>query len=91
MIKSLENINMRSIWAFSAIVTLLLIATAAKQVYSEENSTLNSVILEGLEQCSDIKNAHCFGVITALDNICQVEYFPACFGEALTPYINQLK
>jgi hypothetical protein len=91
MIKSLENINMRSIWAFSAIVTVLLIATAAKQVYGEEPNTIDEVISEGLEQCSHIKNAHCFGVITALDNICSVEYFSACFGEKWNAYINQLK
>jgi hypothetical protein len=62
MIKSLENINMRSIWAFSAIVTVLLIATAAKQIYGEEPNTIDEVISEGLEQCSHIKTAHCFGV-----------------------------
>ena len=80
MKRRLENINMRSIWVFSAIITLLLIANAAKMVYSD-NSTIDSVISEGLQECYNNYSAYCDGVYHVMDSICQVEYFKSCFGD----------
>src|SRR5688572_12422681 len=91
MIRSLSDINMRSIYAFSAIVTVLLVANAAKVVYGEENSPINSVISEGLQECSQLQSESCLGVMHALNNICSVEYFPACFGESWEPMMDHLK
>ncbi|MDF2736218.1 MAG: hypothetical protein K0S93_74 [Nitrososphaeraceae archaeon] len=82
---------MKSIYAFSAVVTLLLVANAAKMVYSEENSPVNQVISEGLQECSQLQSDSCLGVMHALNNICSVEYFPACFGESWEPMMHELK
>jgi len=91
MVNRLVNINMRSIYVFSAIVTLLLVANMAKMAYSENNTAISSVIQEGLNECGQLQNDNCIAVMMTLNNICQVEYFPACFGAQWEPTMNELK
>lgn len=85
------SLNMRSIWVFSAIITILLIANAAKMVYSETDNNISDVIQEGIDQCGQLQNDACKAVMLTLNNICKVAYFEACFGDQWLPTMEELK
>jgi hypothetical protein len=40
------------------------------------NQNINAVIGEGIQECSDLRNDSCIAVMSALNNICKVAYFP---------------
>lgn len=54
------------------------------------NKDIDKVIKEGLDECSSLKNDNCIAVMSALDNICQVAYFPNCFGDNWTSFMQYL-
>lgn len=59
---------------------------------ADYNQGINAVIGEGLQECSSLKNDNCIAVMSTLNNICQVAYFPNWFGnEAWTPFMNHLE
>ena len=43
---------------------------------ADYNQGINAVIGEGLQECSSLKNDNCIAVMSTLNNICQVAYFP---------------
>src|SRR5215212_2066138 len=50
------------------------------------NIEVNKVIKEGLQECSELQNDSCYGVMHTLDNICQVAYYDSCFGDKWTKF-----
>jgi hypothetical protein len=53
---------------------------------------INAVIGEGIIECYDLKNDSCIAVMSTLNEICRVAYFPNCFGnESWAPYMKHLK
>lgn len=52
---------------------------------------INSVIAEGLVECSNMQNDSCIGVMHTLDNICQVVYFENCFGPLWDKFASHMK
>jgi hypothetical protein len=52
---------------------------------------VNNVIKEGLEECSNLDNDACYGVMHTLDNICQISYYPSCFGEKWSKFMIHIE
>ena len=60
--------------------------------YSDYDKGINSVIVEGLENCSYLQSDECITIMNVLNDICRAAYFPNCFGnEEWTPYMEYLK
>lgn len=60
--------------------------------YSDYNQDINAVIGEGVKQCSYLQKDSCIAVMDILNEICQIAYFPTCFGEdEWGPFMNYLK
>lgn len=55
---------------------------------TDYNVKIDQVIGEGLKECSSLVNDNCISVISTLDQICQVAYFPNCFGPMWSNFVN---
>ncbi len=70
------------------LISLIAEATTDAQVqqpvkWKVENNNftkIDEVIKAGLNECSNLETSSCLGVMYTLDNICQIAYFPSCFG-----------
>jgi hypothetical protein len=53
---------------------------------------VNNVINEGLIECSNnLNNDACLGVMHTLNNICEVSYYPSCFGAKWSKFMMHLE
>lgn len=86
-----QNWNKKGLVTMLGISVICIILVGVKAAYSEDNSPINSVIAEGLTECSQLQSESCFGVMHTLNNICQVEFFPACFDQEWNLFMNHLK
>ena len=55
------------------------------------NVKIDQVIKDGLNECSNLQNNNCISVISTLDQICQVAYFPNCFGDQWSNFEQYFK
>ena len=69
--------------------------TEAEQIQQQDvknNFTkIDEVIKTGLNECSNLDTSSCLGVMYTLDNICQVTYFPSCFGDKWDGFMGHLQ
>lgn len=78
--------------SFAFLVSITAATTDAQVQQPENNLTkIDEVIKTGLNECSNLDTSSCLGVMYTLDNICQVAYFPSCFGEKWDNFMGHLQ
>ncbi len=61
-------------------------------VTTQQQQKIDEVIKAGVNECSNLETGSCLGVMYTLDNICQVAYFPSCFGaDKWNGFMNHLQ
>jgi hypothetical protein len=86
------------IWVYAATESSAESTELSNETKTNQNATttnnvtkINQVIKSGLNECSNIETNSCLGVMYTLDSICQVAYFPNCFGDQWTDFIGHLQ
>lgn len=81
------------IFIFTVVLSanITIVINNASAITDKELTNINNVIKDGLNECSNLQNNNCISVISTLDQICQVAYFPNCFGDQWSNFEQYFK
>lgn len=91
-----KDLKKNTVYFCAGLIGLLALGCAVKVAQAQsleavDTEAINSVIQEGLDECFALTDDSCKGAMHTLNNICQVAYFPACFGDKWLPMMDHLE
>jgi hypothetical protein len=92
-----NTLEILALFTILALVGSTLTYIMILNAYSEEDNNIttyedvNNVINEGLIECSNLNNDVCYGVMHTLNNICEVSYYPSCFGAKWSKFMMHIE